>query len=299
MSKQPAFRKLKRDVERATKVINNFNARQYRQAKNNPDADYLPPRMNLTKLWGMVETRADFNFLMESLESFNAETAKPVKSNRGAVTTKWQYDIWKKMEEKDNRERDKLYKKISSKEVKIGGVGQGSTRAQMGEITENAVKPVERNFYNMSQKEFERSFFALDKRLHDSTKQDMKEQWMRNYVKGMIRMGYPDDVIEMFKHIDVEDFIINIDVDETATFTFIYDPQEFETLVDYIRDSWEEYVDENINNDFLDIDEIANVVEMENNDPAALEAIEKRRKYYDREDDENHPYAKRKYKTRR
>lgn len=309
MSKQPSFRKLKRDVERATKVINNFNARQYRQAKNNPDADYLPPRMNLTKLWGMVNTRADFNFVMDALESFTAETAQPIRSSRGAVTTKWQYNIWKKMEEKDNRERDKLFKQIGEQEVKIAGEGQGYKRVQMGEIKENAVNRVERNFDNMSQKEFERSFFALDKRLHDTNKQEMKELWMRNYVKGLIRQGYPDDVIEMFKHIDVDDFVINLDVDETARFTFIYDPQSMEDLTAYIRETWQDYVqveeDEDgnerylVNNDFLDIDAISSVVEMENNDPTMMEAIAKRRSYYALDaDDEKHPYAKRKYKRR-
>lgn len=251
------------DHEKLQRAINNFNARLYTQQKSNKGADWLPERVKKTEAVKNIQTRTDFNRFIKTLERFNAKTAEKVKSKRGAETTKWQLNEFKRNQRAENRRREKLAKEIGEKEVTIAGKPTGVKRAEMGKISENAVKPDKKNFENMSQKEWEKASAMMEKRMYDSYTPEKRKLWMRNYVKGLIREGYPDDIIELIKRVDPNTFAKVVDIDETATIAFIYDPQLLAERAEILRNLWSEHAgDEVINN--IDVDSLAIEVQYEN-----------------------------------
>ena len=86
---------------------------------------------------------------------------------------------------------------------------------------------------------------------------------MRNYVKGLIREGYPDDIIELIKRVDPDTFAKVVDLDETATIAFIYDPQLPAERAEILRNLWSEYAGEKPVNSF-DIEGLTIEVQDEN-----------------------------------
>lgn len=250
MSKQYNIRWRDSDYEKLQRAINNFNARLYTQQKANKGANWLPDRQRKTEAVETIKTRSDFNRYIKRLERFNAKTAKKVKSKRGAETTDWQLKEFKRNQRAENKRREKLAKEIGSQEVTIAGKPTGIKRAEMGKISENAVKPDKKKFENMSQKEWDKAFALMDARMHSSYTDEKRKLWMRNYVKGLIREGYPDDIIELLQKVDPDTFAKVIDLDETATIAFIYDPQQLAERIEILRNLWSEHAGENNINHF-------------------------------------------------
>lgn len=249
MQKQPNIRWRKRDSELLRQEINRFNSRLYYQQKKNPYANWLPERANVSKAVEGIQTRADFNRFISSLRQFNAETAKKVPREGRKATTVWaekQKDTKEQRlrkqalanKEAANKHREQLAKEIGEMEVYQGTKPTGIKRAEMGSIKENAVKPLTQDIESMNETQLQKFIERTDRMLDANVEQRKKELWQRNYIKGLIREGYPPDIIELIKEIEPDDFAKIVDTNEYATIKFIYDPKELETRAKQIRETW-------------------------------------------------------------
>lgn len=262
MSKTPKIRWRESDLNELQRIINNFNARLATQQKNNPGAEYLPERAKKSEAVESIYSRKDFNRYIAKLERFTAETAKPTKkSKRGAVTTQWEHDEFLRNQKAVNRERAKLKKELEGQEVSIGGEGTGYKKAQMSDFKEVSVRPDQKKFENMSQKEWKEASKLMDARLRADYNLDKKKKMLENYIKGLIRQGYSDDLLKMIASIDPEVFYEKIDLDEFAGFAFIYDMQALKDLEESIKGAWEEYAGTATQD--INIDELQTIVSQE------------------------------------
>ena len=228
------------DTAELQRTINNFNAKLYRLKKNHPHlAEYLPDRVNKTTIIKSIATREDFNRTIKSLQRFSKRGAEtPVKSARGAKATKWEISEHKKKERIVNREREKERNALLSKEVTSRGKGTGSTRSQMGTLKENALKPLDVNFENKSQKEWDLVKANIDTMLDDSFKAFRKSNMKLNYIKGLETAGF-SDAAALVHQMDVDEFIRTIETDTEASFDFIYDPIEWNVKNEALFETWE------------------------------------------------------------
>lgn len=243
MARKSKIRWRDSDVQELQRIINNYNNKLYRLKKNHPEtADFLPQRMTKKDAIAAIETRADFSRLTKSLQRFSQRGAEaPVVSSRGAKATQWEVDEFRRKQQIENARRTRERKAIEAKEVKIAGKGQGRTRAEMGTIKENELKPSRKNFQNMSQKEWELASKNMDRLLNATARNEKKLQMRENYLKGLTENGFLDDrpeLEEYIRGIDIETFYETVQTDETATFFFYKDPIAYKSRLDTLIDTW-------------------------------------------------------------
>lgn len=233
------------DAELLQRTINNFNQRLYRARKNNPEnAQYMPSRTTPKKAVEQIQTRADFNALIKSLNRFTAESAKIITSKRGAKMTEWERkeDITK--QRKIKKKEIERAEELESMEVKQGSKGTGVTRAEMGRLREQPKNIQITDPANLSQQEWELHRKLIESKMKPTYHFEKAKFWQQNYIKGLIRAGFPHDVIEMVQKVNPDVFWKVIDTNEYATFDFIYSPNELAGLADFIRETWQEHVGE-------------------------------------------------------
>lgn len=243
MSRKSKIRWRDSDTQELQRIINNYNNKLYRLKKNHPEmVDYLPQRMTKKDAIQSIETRADFNRLAKSLQRFSKRGAeKAVTSSRGAKATQWEVDEFRRKQQIENARRTRERKAIEEKEVKIAGRGTGKTRAEMGSIKENELKPSRKKFDNMSQKEWELASKNMDRLLNATVREERRLQMRENYLKGLTENGFLDDAPDLEKYIrgiDIDTFYETVQTDETATFFFYKDPIAYKSRLDTLIDTW-------------------------------------------------------------
>ena len=236
------------DVEKLQRKINNFNQRLYRQQKKKPDAQHLPARKNLKSEAEKVQTRAEFNSLLKALDRFTAKTAQPAKNKNkksAAKISKWgvQEDI---RQQKIHKKREMARAEaLKEKEVTQGGKGTGKTRAEMGKLREQPTNIPIYDPTTMKQEEWETHRKYVENALKPSYSYEKAMMFQKNYIKGLIRVGMPKDVIDMLQRVDPAKFVEIIETDEYATFDFIYDPAGVAAVADLLRETWADAAGEN------------------------------------------------------
>lgn len=240
MSKKYSIRWRESDLAELQRTLNNYNAKLYRIQKAHPELmDVLPQRMTKSEAIKSIGTRADFNRLTKSLQRFSKRGAeKPVSSSRGAKATQWEVDEFKIKQRVENARRTRERKKIEQQEVKSRGKSTGVTRAEMGSIKENSLKPSRKKFENLSQKEWELAKKNIDNMLNATHRYEQKLKMKENYIKGLITAGFPDEVINLVQNMDVDKFVTTVETDQEATFDFIYDPLELKAKSDALTEVW-------------------------------------------------------------
>lgn len=192
-----------------------------------------------------IQTRAEFNALIRSLNRFTAKSAKPAKNKNkrgGAQISQW--------EVKENIRQQNIHKKreiakaeaLKEKEVTQGGKGTGKTRAEMGRLREQPTNIPIYDPTQMKQEEWEVHKKYIENALKPSYSYERAQMYQKNYIKGLIRAGMPRDVIEMLQRVDPKTFVEILDTDEYATFDFIYDPAGVAAVADLLRETWSDAV---------------------------------------------------------
>ena len=228
MSKQKSqIRWRESDSAELQRIINNFNRKIYRVRKNHPEiADIQPQTVNMTSIKEQIVTRADFNRIANSLERYTrrgAEQKAPSTRGRKATVGKdKEYSIKRRVY---NRQKAKGLKELEEKEVTSRGKPTGKTRAEMGSVRVNALKPITSKPENKSQKEWEYHKKMLDRALNPLTRELDKYNMKMNYIKGLQNAGVSEDIIELVRQMDVDRFIEIVTTDEQAEFDFIYETE--------------------------------------------------------------------------
>lgn len=306
------------DRKLLSKTVKNFNAKIGRITSKNPDAvSYLPDRTNIKQALEGIETRADFNSYIKSLQRFSKRGAeKATHLDDNLVVTKWEsseinyktrrfnnaikviktdVDLPKlKISKKDiidisysledfrklsatldevrkpenlktikttrsgsylkiyetifrvkedivNRIKAQELEKLNDLPVTVGGKDTGKTRAEMGTIKDNAIKPHKASFKNKSAKELKKAFEAMDAQLNKTYLTEKRELMRVNYLKGLSDNGFLGAVPELegyIRELDVNTFYNTVMTDETATFYFYKDPASWEVRKEYLLDTW-------------------------------------------------------------
>lgn len=241
MSKQSKIRWRKSDTELIERTVKNFNAKLYRIQKKHPEMiEFLPSKISKKEVINSIETRADFNRVVNSFQRFSKRGSEnPVKSSRGAKSTQWEVEEFKHKQRIENARRTRERKKLEQQEVKSRGQGTGVKRAEMGSIKENSLKPSKKNFKNLSQKEWELAKRNIDNQLNASYRDEQKLKMKENYIKGLIEGGFSQEIIDVVEKTDIDKFVQTVTNDTEASFDFIYDPIEHKLKAEVLKETWE------------------------------------------------------------
>lgn len=247
----PKLRMRKKDEEALRKAVKNFNAKLARLEKADSSVA-LPNKVTVKTLRASVETRAEFNELLSDLRKFTVRGAeKPHELKDGTEITSWEYHRAEDYKNRVNRYKAKKRKEIEAQEVKVGGKGQKKTRAEMGKIKENSLKPFEKEIDTMSGKDFKAFMKGADKILNAQERRQGLIEMRENYLKGLQQSGILDTkpiIKDYVESLPLDKFLETIETDETGSFGFIYEPQELKAKAELITDTWKTAHDEAIQN---------------------------------------------------
>lgn len=262
MSKQPNIRWTRSDYSKLSHLVRKVNSKILDVEVKRPDiADMQPNMLEYHDIKSQITTRRELNNLIKKYERYLREGAEEViKTEQGGRLTEWQKNEIRIFDLTENAKKSRTRKKLEEKEVTIAGKGTGQTRSQMGSIKENATKSRVHNVKNMSQKDIDKLLRLMDKKFRSSYDDEQKRRMIENYVKGLITVGYDDELLDMINHIDLNDFVDLVDTDEVATFDFIYDPIELQAKTEKLKELWARHVNENISNN-IDFDRIRESLE--------------------------------------
>lgn len=239
--KTPQIRWRESDSAELQRVINNFNAKLYRLQNKDPSlTDYLPARVKKSEIMESINTRADFNRIVNSLQRFSKRGAEtPIKSKRGAKFTQWERNEQMIGHRIKEAAKTRQRKAIEAQEVKSRGKGTGSKRSEMGSIKSNELKPKSVTPENMSQKEWDYFKKSVDNALNPLTNEFLKHNMRLNYIKGLRNAGFSEDIVSLVHEVDIDTFLQTVELDTEAQFDFIYEPIEFALKQDSLYQVWE------------------------------------------------------------
>ena len=227
------------------KTISKFNKKLDKVATIE-NIDYLPQKLDKSVKQD-IKTPEDFKHFVERHTRFLNEGAENiVTSSRGAKATQWEVDEFYINQDLENEKRRKTKEELGNEEVTIANKGTGVKRAEMGLIKENEVNDSQRNFDNMSMKEWKNLSNLFEKKMLSSYSDKMKLNKLTHYCLGLEGQGL-GDLVDMMKQVPLDKFIDMLDTDEIADFDFIYDPINLEVRREKLIELWSEHVDPNTN----------------------------------------------------
>lgn len=252
MSKQYNIRWRRSDTSKLVHLIKKVNKKIFEIEVKRPDIAGLQPAMlDYQELKSQIQTRNDYKNLVNKYKRYLKEGAEEVvKSDRGAVATKWKRNEMYIEQRADNIRKKKELHQMGTQPVTIAGKDTGVKRAEMKSTRQNALNQSNRLFKNMSQKEFDNAIRLLDAKMFSSYKTKEMNRHMRNYVKGLIAEGYSDELLNVLEKIPPEVFQRVFYTDEVATYDFIYDPLDLKAKQEQLLELWQQYVDEETQNTF-------------------------------------------------
>lgn len=232
------------DTAELQRAINNFNAKLYYINKNKVDnsdlINVLPDRVKKGDIISGIQTRADFNRAIKSLQSFSKRGAENlVVSSRGARATQWEIDEFKKKERRANMQKKKELEKLPKTKTSRGQ----KTDSPMGTPKENSLKPTKTNFNSKSQKEWEYRKDNIDRALNAYRHESEKHNMRLNYILGLKNAGFSVDIEAIIYKIPIDAFIHTVNSDLEASFDFIYDPIEHKMKNDILLELWQNVLD--------------------------------------------------------
>lgn len=221
--------------------MTNFNRRVAYQKKTNPKtAEFQPNRLKYANVKDAIVTRQDYNRAIKRMEKYNAKTAVVIEPKKGVFTTKW-FDTEAKIEKKRQlKENRKKLEEIGEEEVKVGGVGQGSKRKEMGRI-EDTLRTTEIDWKAKTPKEYVYALRSVDLHLDANATLEKQKLMRENYISGLTEHGFIDaapELIQYIEGVDFDTFYKTQQTDDTATFAWYRDPQGFDIRLDYMLRSW-------------------------------------------------------------
>lgn len=240
MSRQYNIRWGRSDYARLSHLVRKVNQKVFEIEVKRPDiAGFQPKMLDYQDIKAEIKTRQDLNKFLNKYNRYLREGVEEVESStRGAKATAWEVNEFNIAQRAENVRRANTRKRLGQMDVKIAGVSTGVKRAEMGSIKEASSKPSKKKFKNMSQKEWELAFDSLERKMRSTYDDERKRKMKENYIKGLESAGYSEATINLVKMQDLDKFVDTVDIDENATFDFIYDPVELAVKEERIQMAW-------------------------------------------------------------
>lgn len=226
------------DTKLISNTVRSFNSKLTRIINRNPGAKYyLPERLNTKDIKNQIITRDDLNRIIKSYRRFLTKGAeKPVFSDEGLVTTRWQRREASIMLGVVNRER--------SRQIKIN---EPSTyKGTMGNVQSNSLKPKKLNFKTQTTKSWKKFIETLKKQSRSTYRQEQNEQYKLNYLKAVYNAfsdtRFYKDIMRTIEDLDSQLFIDASYDNAFLDIDFVYDENDMEMVAEKLIQEWKQYI---------------------------------------------------------
>lgn len=228
MSKRNSIKWRKKDKQKIANIARVFNSKITRTLKAHPEwAEFMPERINTSKLRESIKTRQDFNRELKSLQRFMKKGAEaPVMNQAGLKTTRW--------EKKEIGLKVAQINRARTLQRKMADVS--TYKGTMGTIENNSLLPKTYNFDKIQPREWDMYKLTVEKQTQANYYDDKMERYKKNYLKAVENIFGTggQDILDILKEIPAERLMRMYYDDPVLQIDFVYDPLELEAIKENI-----------------------------------------------------------------
>lgn len=264
MPKQSNFQPRQNHKQELKRLVKNFNAKLSRIEKKSPELmEFMPEKVKVSVLNKKIASWNDYQTITGQLRRFLKKGVEEVQENKlGERATKYAIREYKRDQAYENKKKEQRIKKAEETPETKGGKPTGQSKAQMKSKEEVRNLKDTKSFDEFKPGEFkERSKLFANKRL-DSYELEQMKRMQENYIKGLIREGYPEGLQRLVARVPTEKFVEIAESDVFANFDFIYDRQQLAAKAEQLMHTWTPYAEKR-NNTGIKVISIQRVVEFE------------------------------------
>ena len=261
MSRRYNIKWREEDEEELNRVARNFNRKLSREIKQNPqnknilpqffneDTQQFESRVRVKDLHNLIETRADYNRIINMLKRFSvrgAETIISAPNNEyGSKTTKWQRDETARMVGIVNRKRQERLDRLNNVEMLNSQGKLGYTVGEMfgmGLASKNKLNPTKGYLPSQSQTDIKQKLRALltesTTKYHYNRDMLLKENYIKTLAENY-RATDIADVVAKIRGMNPDAFVLKFEAKGDA-FEFAYPPDEeqYQNYLEELKAYW-------------------------------------------------------------
>lgn len=185
--------------------VKNYNARRaYAIKRDAAAAEYLPQKVSVREIKKTLASGRDLRYEINALKKFTAETAVPVRTKAGTVTTKFQLKDIQSRVERINRERKKEMERAAP----------STERGTMGTIRTANLQPKKFTAKKIQPKHWKEYVRMVEKQSAGTYRREQAELYKANYlhafnqcftglpgsevIRNIVEAMDPDDLIRLY-----------------------------------------------------------------------------------------------------
>ena len=221
------------------RVVKNFNARRRYELKkalrSDPYAEsYFPAKASVKKIKREINTRADLNKELASLNRFTAQKTDPVYLDKGVVMTKWELQEIKRDVETANKRRLKRVKEINPN-TKAG---------TMGTIEQHNLRPIRFDEDKMTAAEIQRVKNLAKREAKKNFRSFMDQKYKDNYIQAVREnLGeYAQKVLDIVEPLSPQQMLNGYKTDPVLNIKFVSDPLKRAQIAEEVVQHWQEFL---------------------------------------------------------
>lgn len=261
MSKQSNIKWRVQDEEELRRVVRNFNDKLRREVKKSPQNKNILPqfynerteqfesRITVATLKDVIQTRADYNRMINMLKRFSKRGAEVIvdapDNVYGTKTTKWQRQEMARLAGIVNRRRQERLDRLNIVEMANASGDLGYTLGQMfgmGLASKNKLQPTNAFTPSQSQTDVKYKFRGLlsesATNYHKNRDEILKDNYIRT-LKENYKEGDISDVISKIRGMNSDLFILKFEAKGDA-FEFAYPPdgEQYKNYLSELKGYW-------------------------------------------------------------
>lgn len=229
-----AIRWRKKDSKTISNLVRQFNAKITRVSKARPDiAANQPDRINSQNLQKELKQlpRSEFNKRVKSMQAYLKQGAEmPYTTKSGVNTTVWQKNEITRQLQSINAQRRYIARRTLSKE-----------KGNLNIINTENLRPRKNTIETIQPKNWDdylKSLRRAEVRRYDRAQ---LERYKENYLKAVRDlMGENNSLYETVQNLDPEILVDAYYNDPRASISFVYDPQEIDTIAAAANEAFEQ-----------------------------------------------------------
>lgn len=234
MARFNSIRWRKEDQQKLSRQVRKYNAKITREIKNGRlPMEFAPPRLKVSELRDSIQTRADFNRIINRTQRiFNPDALNTISLESGLTLTRYELREAKLSLAAVNRRRAAELKRLNPSTYK----------GTMGTIEENNLKPRKIDFSKIPVNRWGETIGALTKQTLDSYYVERQKLYKQNYLKSIYNIfgsnPLVDELAAIIQKIPAEELYDAYADDPFLQIDFVYDPLDAAMKLETLIERW-------------------------------------------------------------
>lgn len=226
------------DTEKVEKLAARFNAKLTRIAKTRPEiSEYQPYPIDSELLIERLQqgTRADLDRTVSYYSAYLKEGAeKPITTEQGVKTTKYEIDLLSKQVARINRKR--------AQEVTQADVSE--YKGNISSLENRNLRPKQFNPDRITQREWNKYFESVQTQATDAYEINKMQAYKSNYLKAIDNVLGPlgNELRTLIEGLPPNVVYWNYYADPLLQLDFIYDPLQAQVIASAVLEKWREVI---------------------------------------------------------